>query len=466
MTDKHIEQCKAEEVTSELFDIAYSDRAGDLVTSSISKAYAEASDTEEVKGDFTSNIAEIPATLKLFVKRLFSAPAKVFGGKSMSQMFGGVKEAYDWLKERVKGSDGIPKKELPAVEDAAHLAENLRVLDSRKVDVGELDCQDGVDLIQLFGTKGFADSIEHVVVGREGAVYERNLTSLMSYFSGAKSITLKGHATMSCAGWALPSSVEEFTYEGEYIYDDNMTGSYPVFADAKNCKQFNFPNLRVISRKGSTGGNSEALIGSSVPWSISLPKLESVRYLSGMTAGAYEVATVSNPILELPSLKEIHNSGDFPLTRRYGYCGFTQLICPNLETVLDSNLAIGYDGNPLELYYAPKLKNIASGSMPFPTHSYSTYNTTLYPNLIDAWVGEINVSMNLQHWGCANIINDEEKTATLNKNIREHMAARIADRTGKTALTVTFLDLVYAKLEPETIAAFTQKNWTVASKSA
>lgn len=48
-------------------------------------------------------------------------------------MFGGVKEAYDWLKERVKGSDGIPKKELPAVEDAAHLVENLRVLDGRDI---------------------------------------------------------------------------------------------------------------------------------------------------------------------------------------------------------------------------------------------------------------------------------------------------------------------------------------------
>lgn len=133
MNTRHIEQTHSEEFTSELFDIAYTDRAGDLVTSSLSKPYAEASGTEEVKGDFTSYITELPATLKVFVRRLFSAPAKVFGGKSMSQMFGGVKEAYDWLKERVKGSDGIPKKELPAVEDAAHLAENLMVLEGRDI---------------------------------------------------------------------------------------------------------------------------------------------------------------------------------------------------------------------------------------------------------------------------------------------------------------------------------------------
>lgn len=46
--------------------------------------------------------------------------------------------------------------------------------------------------------------------------------------------------------------------------------------------------------------------------------------------------------------------------------------------------------------------------------------------------------------------------------LREHFAANLPDRTGMTAYTITFGATVLGKMEADTIAAFTNKNWTLA----
>ena len=83
-------------------------------------------------------------------------------------------------------------------------------------------------------------------------------------------------------------------------------------------------------------------------------------------------------------------------------------------------------------------------------------------SLIDLEVGEQIGNMDLRVWKALPILADEEKCATLNENIRNHMAARVSDRTGQDALTVTFSTDMYNALEQATFDAFAAKNWNVA----
>lgn len=85
-----------------------------------------------------------------------------------------------------------------------------------------------------------------------------------------------------------------------------------------------------------------------------------------------------------------------------------------------------------------------------------------FASLIDFEVGEQIGNMDLRVWKALSILADEEKCAILNENIRNHMAARVSDRTGQDALTVTFSTDMFNALEQATLDAFAAKNWNVA----
>jgi len=65
-------------------------------------------------------------------------------------------------------------------------------------------------------------------------------------------------------------------------------------------------------------------------------------------------------------------------------------------------------------------------------------------------------------WNPTNVIADATKLATLNANIRNHIAAKVSDRTGLSSLTFTVSTNLLNNLEQATIDAFTAKNWIVA----
>lgn len=83
-------------------------------------------------------------------------------------------------------------------------------------------------------------------------------------------------------------------------------------------------------------------------------------------------------------------------------------------------------------------------------------------NLIDIEIKSISRETWLD-WTPSSVITDPDKVRILNSNIRNHIAANCVDATGKTALIMKFNAKVFNVLEDETIAAFTNKNWTVAS---
>ena len=73
------------------------------------------------------------------------------------------------------------------------------------------------------------------------------------------------------------------------------------------------------------------------------------------------------------------------------------------------------------------------------------------------------INIQLNKWTATNVIAEGPAAiAELNANIVSGLANRVADRTGDSALTITFGTALYNVLTAETLAAFTSKNWNVA----
>lgn len=74
------------------------------------------------------------------------------------------------------------------------------------------------------------------------------------------------------------------------------------------------------------------------------------------------------------------------------------------------------------------------------------------------------ISLDIRRWTATNVIAEGQTGIDeLNYNIKTYIADKVADRTGDSALTITFGASLYNVLTPATIAAFTAKNWSVAS---
>ena len=140
--------------------------------------------------------------------------------------------------------------------------------------------------------------------------------------------------------------------------------------------------------------------------------------------------------------------------------GGRQYIFPSLETstlqLCGQSGASGSVNMVAELISAPLLRGLTSSDP-------RLFRASTCANLIDIVVGELTTILNCAAWNPTNVISDSTKLATLNKNIRDHIASRVSDRTGLTALTFKVSSNLLANLEAETIAAFTAKNWNVSA---
>ena len=89
------------------------------------------------------------------------------------------------------------------------------------------------------------------------------------------------------------------------------------------------------------------------------------------------------------------------------------------------------------------------------------------PNLIDVEIGSHSVEgvgniranvVFLKSWYPLNVCADATETATMNANIRDHIAANCFEGS----YTITFSKNLQNYLETATVEAFTNKGWTVA----
>lgn len=97
----------------------------------------------------------------------------------------------------------------------------------------------------------------------------------------------------------------------------------------------------------------------------------------------------------------------------------------------------------------------------------TTFADALYyakPKLRNITVGAgTAIALNFRYWTATDVIAEgADAIDELNANIVSGLADRVADRTGDSALTITFGTSLYNVLTAETLAAFTSKNWNVA----
>lgn len=129
----------------------------------------------------------------------------------------------------------------------------------------------------------------------------------------------------------------------------------------------------------------------------------------------------------------------------------SDILAPNLTEItgtmyICSNLNSGY--SEIGKIYTPLIKK-----------GYILGGTNAR-QLKDVWVGEYEQNLNLSAW-TAQAYTSAEDIAILNANIRDHIAARIAD--GGSTQTITFGANLFNNLEQATIDAFDAKHWIVAS---
>lgn len=106
--------------------------------------------------------------LRTWIERELVAPLRAAYDAAMQTKFQYRDGVYLHLKERLEGTDehplaeGVPVRPLPTTQDLAHLQEAVELLDTRKVDVGTMDIDDGRSLMALFGDSTYRNRITEI----------------------------------------------------------------------------------------------------------------------------------------------------------------------------------------------------------------------------------------------------------------------------------------------------------------
>lgn len=159
----------------------------------------------------------------------------------------------------------------------------------------------------------------------------------------------------------------------------------------------------------------------------------------------------------------------------FGYCANLKIFRAHNATTWGTRWQQG--SQAMEIIDTPKITTFTAI---FITHSAGTLHTLILGTLTQCNAGGFSGSMialrhlevgtgtavNLQfnRWTATNVIAEGQTGIDeLNYNIKTYLADRVADRTNDTALTITFGASLYNVLTADTIQAFTNKNWNVAS---
>ena len=223
-------------------------------------------------------------------------------------------------------------------------------------------------------------------------------------------------------------------------------------------ERLSFPSCKTIDGKYDITYNG-LIEATKVPIQLEFPVLEVIDQTNGGVERSFfkGVVQFKDDTLRFPKLNRIIGAQYF----FYNQLNFPRYLYLDELQSFNGDWGIGAGQSIMELFYAPNMTS-STNNNPLNSHKYSS-DFNHYVNLIDLWIGEWNTDLNLSQWSPINVVSDSDKVAILNHNIREHIAARIADRTDKTALTITFRSTIFSVLENETKAAFTNKNWTIAN---
>ena len=137
-----------------------------------------------------------------------------------------------------------------------------------------------------------------------------------------------------------------------------------------------------------------------------------------------------------------------------------ELYMPNCQSYLQSITYGGFNAPELEKWVLGKLTSFKMAN------NFGTSFMASCHNLIHIEVGEGTAcNLPMEVWNPTTALS--ERLPEFLSNFQEYIADRVADRTGKTALTLTLSAAVYESLQAQEghtiLATLTNKNWTVAS---
>lgn len=142
-----------------------------------------------------------------------------------------------------------------------------------------------------------------------------------------------------------------------------------------------------------------------------------------------------------------------------------EIHMPDLEVIESGGYIIKAYGSSQGGIYSV-LKRIVLPKLREQIGNIATFPLTSVPaacaELIDVEVGAMETSFSFSNWKPSSVLADADKTAQLNKNIRDHIAAKVTDRNGLESLTATFSQELRDVLTEETEQAFRDKNWNIA----
>ena len=377
-----------------------------------------------------------------------------------------IQGVYDWLYGRLS-AEHLPKR-MPMTEavtsadghevhiakawNSDNLLAHLRLLDGRKISNGYQDgtpaddgLPDGVSLARLL-----CDSTTQPTA----LVDDNRGWELTKGFSNAniermelhcRRMFLKGQTNDTI--FSLPAlkhlrlTCSTITANGT----DNLPTYTPIFSSSP-LESVDLPNL--------TAFFGRLFVGGSLPEELVFPNL--------IDAGSC-IAQSCKGVKRIIADK---------VTTCIGYSYHPNLIsgCQDLEYASFPNLSsytvYGSGDGAGSLQDMPNLKHLVIGKVAFTSNSTPrTYALDGCPNLIRLEImGELNQSLYLNFWSPT--LNSSNLSLFLD-NFLHFIAERVADRTGKSSLTLTLSAAVYAALEQQEgqtiLALLNTKGWTVAS---
>jgi hypothetical protein len=314
------------------------------------------------------------------------------------------------IGDRVQGNEALS---IPPFN--ADIPTAVSALLDRKIG-GVPEAPDGISLVQLLTSTEANDSVTELVDDNRGWVMNKALSNV---FPNLADVELGCGLITSQIAVNLPS-IKSITFHATEI--KYSPSNYTAMIDnLAALEQLHFPELKTadFGRVGYLYRSCPNVL------SISFPELETI-------------SVCNESCLSSATLKEF--------------------IAPKLDTIKRYNIAI-FLNNCTELEKV--VVHHANIDRQYPGKG----DLNNCPNLIHLEFAEgMNKNIYIPYWNPTTALS--ERLDEFLSNFQTYIADRLADMTGKTALTVTLSPEVYAALEAQEgqtiLATLTNKNWTVA----
>lgn len=433
----NIEQITSEQTIGEIQHLALDDN---MLTTALSKPYADATGLGEVQpsATVTSDVEEMPSWMTYLLRKMFGTTATVFRGVSLLSEFRAV---YHWLRGRLKGSDDgtIPAASL---DPSKPLSEHLRLLDDRKITNGySVEVPDGITLARLICDNTFVgEKIKNGYI--IGELTEINDDSTWDVC--VRKITFHDVKKVRLGCKTIRSS------EGDILKFGFFNSTY------KALEEIELPNLELLENTQYTN----TLSHSALAVGVKIKKLHLPKFRGFTNFGMYYLGIAAScPLLEEIDLPSYVGGNMNPGCESWsGFRNNPELRIIKLNALTNGDLKNCFHNSPKLIHF--EIRDGFNAAL----QVHATVKDTT------GWSPTMALRTDTDAEDYVDLREDTTMANNLEQflwNFQHYIADRVADRTGKSALTITLSSAVYAALEAQEgqtiLATLTSKNWTVAS---